>query len=764
MAVDGVAPRAKMNQQRSRRFRAAFEAQEAKEKEKHSKGTNTSSSTSSWFTSNAITPGTKFMQNLTKQLHYFVHMKINTDSAWRGVNIIISGPDVPGEGEHKIMDYIRSIKSQVDYDVNTRHCLYGLDADLIMLALASHEPHFTLLREEIIFGKTKTKTTESRVMTSKDIFQLLHISLVREYLKLEFTPKENPKFVKYDYDGERVIDDFIVFCFLIGNDFLPHLCGAEIGERCQESEYGGLSAIMQCYKEHLVEWVDTTCTPWLTSDCGKVQWHALYKFFDRWKEHEKDSLTTQIQDSQWMSGKVKSCLNDEHRMTRQGRVKECIEPYRIPAYRHDQPHTHTHKHTHKHTHTERPRTTDQAIRIFYMKKLGFDMKTSEGLSELSKLSLSYLMGIQWNLLYYYRGCPSWSWFYPYHYPPFVHNLLSYDPFKLNRMSEVVLFDLGKPFRPFQQLLAVLPPSNADLLPSAYRSLMDVSSTLSDFYPHSFDIDMDGVKVPWGGVTLISFIEESRLINSMDAIDDKSLSEDEKDRNKIGNIYLFKYNKSSNMYIKSLIPLKLPSIKSSRVSIETYTHPPFPHGVEHFPSYPLEGCVIPQEGFPSLLEYNVECTLGKDVKVFSFESKDWSLILNVRRKLENESVIENILRSHTVQFDYPYIHIGKVISVTLPHTFGFKEIILNNLNNNKHNNNRNNVNKCLERLKMDMRRKGVNVNMFNFFNILPYFKKKYPNYFINDANDRGGAVNNKKYTNKHNNNNNNNVIFSRIIEL
>jgi 5'-3' exoribonuclease 1 len=97
------------------------------------------------------------MKRLSAQLEYFISKKVTEDANWRGVKVVLSGHEVPGEGEHKIMEYIRLSKAQEGYNPNTRHCLYGLDADLIMLGLLSHEPHFALLREEVTFGRTNKK-------------------------------------------------------------------------------------------------------------------------------------------------------------------------------------------------------------------------------------------------------------------------------------------------------------------------------------------------------------------------------------------------------------------------------------------------------------------------------------------------------------------------------------------------------------------------------------------------------------------------------
>ncbi|CAE6439706.1 hypothetical protein ACGC1H_000817 [Rhizoctonia solani] len=266
MAIDGVAPRAKMNQQRSRRFRAA---QEAKEKEEERKeaikmfealGHPVSEETTRKpWDSNAITPGTPFMDLLAQSLRYWVVQKQNSDPGWKNLQVIISDASVPGEGEHKIMDFIRRQRVNPGHDPNTRHVIYGLDADLIMLALATHEPHFRVLREDVFAdsnknccricgqeghfaarctGKPKEKDTSKP--PEKKPFIFLDVAVLREYLAIELNVPNTP----FPFDLERALDDWVFLIFFVGNDFLPHLPSLEIRE-------GAIDTLLKIWKDEL---------------------------------------------------------------------------------------------------------------------------------------------------------------------------------------------------------------------------------------------------------------------------------------------------------------------------------------------------------------------------------------------------------------------------------------------------------------------------------------------------------------------------------
>jgi 5'-3' exoribonuclease 2 len=121
------------------------------------------------FDKNVITPGTEFMDRLSKALSYYVQEKLHNDSLWKGLKVIFSDSSVPGEGEHKILDFIRSQRSQPGYDPNTRHCIYGADADLIMLGLSTHEPNFCVIREAFMteFEKTCTRCGQQGHLVSE---------------------------------------------------------------------------------------------------------------------------------------------------------------------------------------------------------------------------------------------------------------------------------------------------------------------------------------------------------------------------------------------------------------------------------------------------------------------------------------------------------------------------------------------------------------------------------------------------------------------
>jgi 5'-3' exoribonuclease 2 len=628
-----------MNQQRSRRFRSAQEAAEKEqdaadfiqllEKQKGKKFDDSLKSKKVWD-SNAITPGTPFMDILALSLRYWTAYKLNTDPAWAKLKVIISDSTVPGEGEHKIMEFIRSQRANPEHDPNTRHVIYGLDADLIMLGLGTHEPHFRVLREDVFAADAKAKTCkicgqtghraencsgkakvkngefdEKAATVSKKPFIWLHVSILREYLAVELDVKNQG----FKFDLERAIDDWVFMCFFVGNDFLPHLPSLEIRD-------GGIDTLITIWKENLpamggyltkdgtvelerVQYVldglaqqedaifrrrrqaeerreanakrrkmneqgqdfntgrsninetpgyentimsapsnrkkgppDSAPPPMiplmkpgdLSKETKKLNYDMVMNREGIRKANLQNKSAAQALKSQLLSGTLETAAETpiNGAETEESTPSESVaEPEPVVPHKRKAAEFESEPATPKPKDDEMPPDT---VRLwepgyrdrYYEQKFHVDPKDIEF---RDKVAAHYVEGLCWVLMYYFQGCPSWNWYYPYHYAPFAQDFKD-----VGKM--VIEFNKGKPFKPFEQLMGVLPAASKHNLPEPFQKLMtDADSEIIDFYPENFPIDLNGKKFAWQGVALLPFIDEKRLLDAAQKVYPKLAPED-----------------------------------------------------------------------------------------------------------------------------------------------------------------------------------------------------------------------------------------------
>lgn len=234
LAFDGVAPQAKINQQRQRRYKSATERAE-----------------DAVFDTNSITPGTDFMRELDR----FIRQELDTIAKltpWQAKldsranilppHIIYSSHLVPGEGEHKIADRLRQIPAN-----NQTVVVHGMDADLIMIYLLRLEQGW---RNIYLFREHDMKGSNYNAKTIIDLKQLSNV------LKALYPGSNSPE------------KDFVIITFLVGNDFLPHFPAFE---RIHDT----LPALIFGYREFL----DETGSEGVMSG-EAIDWTELSRFFD----------------------------------------------------------------------------------------------------------------------------------------------------------------------------------------------------------------------------------------------------------------------------------------------------------------------------------------------------------------------------------------------------------------------------------------------------------------------------------------------------
>jgi len=451
LCVDGPAPQAKLQQQKIRRQGSILNT-------KHD--------------SNAITPGTEFMMRLHDDLLLFIEGYKHLLPP----KVIYSSHLVPGEGEHKIMDYYRGkeINTGLAAKKGGSHIVYGLDADLIMLTLLSPLPNIFLYRESTEFDKRFQKYVNKT--------DIININGIKNYLLNKGKNSKNP----------AVIKDFVVMCFLIGNDFLPRFPGfKDIGKTLVE--------FVDLYFDN-----DFTLTLVDEENDPSINWEGLSKFIAILAEQEYSKLFELVRKNDKL--KYPSRFIEES-IVPNDRGKEIFsyEHYRSNWYNNELGPAND------------PELIDQLESI-----LGTNIGSVDS-NDISKMVKNYLLMISWNYLYYTKGTSeiNMDLSYLYHHSPMLRDISAFldDSLENNnlKISGYKAKDGIIQFTALHQLVAVMPLKSKDLLPVELKPLFSFDSIIRDIFPHQFVIELDGIEKEEQthlGLSIIPFVDRKRIYDAV----------------------------------------------------------------------------------------------------------------------------------------------------------------------------------------------------------------------------------------------------------
>jgi 5'-3' exonuclease len=423
IAIDGIPPRSKIVQQRKRRFVSSWKA-----KVIHSKRIETNTQTFEWDT-NAITPGTEFMNYLSKCLHEFF---IKNNKHKFPFEIILSDSNEPGEGEAKILDYIKSTSPPSANDI-----IYGLDADLIMLSLLSHKNNIFLLREPIHYE------VKHHVPSP---FLFLDIQQLRYYITQE-------------YDN---VLDYVVLCFFQGNDFLPPLSFLKI-------RHNGIDMVMQIYKNIKQDFGETLLKYDEKEHHYKLNYRFLHKIFEELKNIEDECFYEA--EEKYYSQQTNIPIYGFHKKTPVEKVSMELDNY--PSY------------------NKFPKKI-QAQKPGWRLRYYHELFQFEDIHEINDVCLNYLEGIEWTMNYYFNKSISKDWYYRYNYSPSILDIYNYMMIEpINEMEQHIIKSIKNKYPNTEydtdlQLLMCLPPSSYNLIKPELQSIMfDEKHECLYMYPHKF---------------------------------------------------------------------------------------------------------------------------------------------------------------------------------------------------------------------------------------------------------------------------------------
>jgi 5'-3' exonuclease len=451
IAFDGVAPVAKLNQQRERRYKSWYlgemETQRRREIASHNqkngmKRGHIEPPKPAWNTS-AITPGTKFMNTLhNKLIEYFdmsdpaaLNARYNLNG---GAGIIVSSSKEPGEGEHKLFEYIRA---HAELHAAATTMIYGLDADLIMLCMS----HLHVSRGIYLYRETPEFVKSINIALDEKERYYMDIPEFADAIVEQLSSNRAA-------NAKDKVMDYIFICFMLGNDFMPHFPALNIRTT-------GITTLLEAYRAT----ISPTETITITQSDGShgIHWPTYKKLIAYLatqeltlirKEHTtRDRQARNIRDTE----KEDDVMHDVMMLPMTQRdVERSIDPFSAGWERR------------------------------YYTKL-CDMPMPNNALEVRGLCNNYLEGMEWTFQYYTRGCIDWKWTYLNHYPPLLVDLVQHIP---DTEFSFLKARPKEPIRDVVQLCYVLPKASHALLPpSVARELMrsKLASKYTDDGGHDF---------------------------------------------------------------------------------------------------------------------------------------------------------------------------------------------------------------------------------------------------------------------------------------
>lgn len=465
IAVDGVAPNAKIVQQRNRRYKAADDPNKSK-----------------IFDSNCITSGSDFMLRLDEYINETLEDILNYDSLSQeeknnpenkliGIyakglptRIIYSGHLVVGEGEHKISDELRKIPTR-----NKNVIVHGSDSDLFMIYL------------------TQLKNGWNNIYLFRNHHENYSVDVIIDLKKLE-------EILKSIYPTAiSPADDFVVILFLNGNDFLPAF---PTFERIHDA----LNTLIMGYRLFL------TSNPGLSiTDGSSIQWNNFGKFLEFIVSNWENTLLTM-----W-------AMNED------GKITTGFAPVVTNAISQISTLSHGHTTLIKRFNPDEFKSKWYSF-VFSPKIVNGQSNTimNTPVTDTDKQTMieKYLEGIAWVYNYYRNGVSNLnvSWFYPYYYAPLLGDIAK-TILNSNGITWLrnPIYTSSNFINPLVQLALVLPPSSLSIVPAKLRWLYTEVSYTMDMICEKAYYEKRGKIEDYQGFLILPAINVDRILMLLPAL-------------------------------------------------------------------------------------------------------------------------------------------------------------------------------------------------------------------------------------------------------